>query len=56
MSFEEIKLNGKYCFGAIKYTRINGKKQSIKLDGVEIWKCSDKYYWVENNNVIKLGK
>lgn len=55
MKVNVIKQEGKYCFGAGKYIMKGRHKVFEIIEGVEIWKHMGKYYWIEDNQAIKMS-
>ena len=55
MTLEYLKEHGYDCIGVGEYEKdTNGKFRMKTIEGLRLWKCEDRYYWVEDDKVSKL--
>ena len=51
MTIEYLKEHGKDVCGVCDPANIGGKYVNQTVDGLRLWKCEGRYYWVESDNV-----
>jgi hypothetical protein len=51
MTLDYLTEHGYDCMGVCEYVKINGKFIQQTIEGIRLWKCEGRYYWVEDDKV-----